>query len=188
MIETIGKNIWLLLTVILPGLFTYGAWRLLLVLYPSHILDSEAFTAIDNSGIITTSIIISIAILQQAVGISIEFIMSMIAKITQKYSKSFYSLFWERFELTSAGLLNEKSSRTIGKLFLSINIFAGLLLLLFYFKFYESLNFDHWILKFLVFFLIFNLTTIIFRMYNALSVIKKCNNDNKNNMKTHPNA
>ena len=183
MIETIGKNLWILLTVILPGLFTYGAWRLLLVLYPSQILDSEAFTAIDNSGIITTSIIISIALLQQSVGISIEFILSLIAKITRKYWEGFYSLFWERFEFASAGILNESSTRIIGNFFLSINIFVGLLLLLFYFSLYECLSFDHWISQILVFFLIINLATIIFRMFNAISVINRCKNEKNNNMK-----
>lgn len=177
MIETIGKNLWILLTVILPGLFTYGTWRLLLILHPSQALAEEVFSSIDESGIITLSMIISIALLQQAVGITIEFILSLIAKKTKHLWNDFYSLFWERFELASAGKLNESSTRIVGNFFLSINIFVGLTLLFTYFSYYELLPVTHWIPKILIFFLLANLATIIFRMFNAISVIKRCKNE-----------
>lgn len=65
MLDTVAKNLWLLLTLVIPGLFTYGAWRLLLLLEPSSRLDVEALKQIDGSGLTSTSVIIAIALLQQ---------------------------------------------------------------------------------------------------------------------------
>lgn len=64
MFETLGKNLWTLITIILPGLCTYGLWRLLLALHPSEILNQEAFNSIDQSSFLTGSIVIGIALLQ----------------------------------------------------------------------------------------------------------------------------
>ncbi len=172
MIETLGKNLWILLTILFPGLFTYGAWRLLLLLCPSTVLAMDAFSYIDESGIITLSIIMAIALMQQAVGISIEYLLSLIAKKQARNQSTFYRLFWERFALASTGQLSENGTRIIGNFFLSINIFVGLCMLLIYFCYYENLPRNHWVAITLTFFVAANLLVIIFRLQNALSVIQ----------------
>ena len=170
MIEVIGKNVWIMLSVIIPGCFTYGLWRLLLILQPSQIINYEHFKRIDDSSLITTCIIISVALLQQIGGIFIEFVLSMIAKLRKNSWENFYCFFWDRFELSSKGQLNENSTRIIGNCFLSINILVGMIILLIYFTMFESLTLSHWTPKLLLIFLAINLLTIFFRINNALSL------------------
>lgn len=64
MLEAIAKNLWFLLTLIMPGLFAYGAWRVLLLLEPSKRLNIDALNQIDSSAIASVSIIIAVALLQ----------------------------------------------------------------------------------------------------------------------------
>lgn len=180
MFELIGKNLWILLTVIIPGFFTYGLWRLLLILEPSSILNNEQFKNIDESGLITISIITAVGLLQQIVGIFIELLLSLIARLKKNSWKSLYSFFWDRFEYASKGLLSESSTRIIGNCFLSINIFVGIIILMAYFMLFESLTFCHWIPVILMMFLIISILIIFFRINNALSVIKEIKNKNKN--------
>ena len=73
--EMLVKNLWTLVTIVLPGLFTYGLWRLLLLLNSSLYLTSEEFFNLDQSSIITWSLIISIDLLQQSLAIVLEFVL-----------------------------------------------------------------------------------------------------------------
>lgn len=84
MLDTLAKNLWLLITVGIPGMFTYGVWRVLLLLEPSNCLDTEALKQIDGSAIASASIVIAIGLLQQAVGISIESLLAFLAKSGRK--------------------------------------------------------------------------------------------------------
>ncbi len=106
MLDTVAKNLWLLLTLVIPGLFTYGTWRVLLLLEPSVRLDTEALKQIDSSAIASASVIIAIALMQQAIGIVIESVLSLLVKIRITEWSNFYSLFCERFALSSAGKLD----------------------------------------------------------------------------------
>ena len=81
MLEAVAKNLWLLLTLVIPGLFTYGSWRVLLILEPSAHLDINALNQIDSSVIASASIIIAIALLQQAIAIAIESVLALLSKI-----------------------------------------------------------------------------------------------------------
>ena len=174
MLEAVAKNLWLLLTLVIPGLFTYGAWRVLLLLEPSTRLDITALDQIDSSAIASASIIIAIALLQQAIAIAIESVLTLLAKFKEKKWPNFYSLFCDRFTLSAAGKIDENATRIIGNFFLSINMSIGLILLLIYFLLYESMCANQWIPLSIIVLLIATLITTIFRMLNAKWTIEEC--------------
>ncbi len=174
MLEEIAKNLWLLLTLVIPGLFTYGAWRALLLLKPSVKITIEVLSTIDGSAIASICIIIAVSLLQQAIAIAIECALALLAKILRNKWPNFYSLFCERFELSAAGKLNEHATRIIGNFFLSMNMSVGLSLLLLYFLAYEGMEINHWIPIGIISLIIMTLITTIFRMLNAKWVIKEC--------------
>ena len=174
MLETVAKNLWLLLTLVIPGLFTYGAWRMLMLLEPSTRLDVNALNQIDSSAIASASIIIAIALLQQAIAIAIESLLSLLARVQKKKWPNFYSLFCERFALAAAEKLDENATRIIGNFFLSINMSVGLSILLLYFLAYESMNINQWIPIGIISLLTATLITTVFRMLNAKWVIEEC--------------
>ena len=173
MLDTVLKNLWTLITIILPGLFTYGAWRLLLILQPSNVVNLDDFSSVDQSSTITWSIIISIALLQQAIGITIEYFLYMIANYREKEWPNFNKLFSKRFELAKSGLLNKYETSVIGNFFLSLNVLVGLLFLLCYFLYYEGLQITNWVSLLIIFFMIVNSIAIIFRMKNAINIVKE---------------
>ena len=177
MLETLGKNLWTLITIILPGLCTYGVWRLLLVLNPSEIIKPEAFTTIDQSSFLTGSIVVGIALLQQIVGLLIEFSLYIFSKFTKNYNRNFYSLFYKRFEYAKRGKLNTYSSSVIGNFFLSINVFIGLGLILCFFILFENLIITHWIPILLIIFMSLSCIVILFRLLNAIQVVKDIKNE-----------
>jgi len=177
MLEAVAKNLWLLLTLVIPGLFTYGIWRAILLLEPSRRLAVDAFSQIDNSALVTTSIIVAVAVQQQAVAIVVEAALSLLAKIMQKKWPNFYALFCERFALAAAGKLDENATRIIGNFFLSINMSIGLGLLLFYFLAYESMELTQWVPKGLIVLLAATLITAVFRMLNAKWIVEECKKD-----------
>lgn len=180
MLEAVAKNLWLLLTLVMPGLFTYGAWRAILLLEPSRQLAVDALSQIDDSALVTTSIIFAVALQQQAVAIVIEAALSLLAKIMQKKWPNFYALFCERFAFAAAGKLDENATRIIGSFFLSINMSIGLGLLLLYFLAYESMGLTQWVPIGLIVLLAATLITAIFRMLNAKWVVEEFK-------KNHPN-
>lgn len=176
MLETVAKNLWLLLTLVIPGLFTYGLWRLLLLLEPSSRMDINALNQIDKSAITTACIIIAIALLQQAIAIVIESMLAFLAKIQKNNWPNIYSLFCERFVLAASGKLDENATRIIGNFFLSVNMSVGLSLLLAYFSAYEGMTISQWVPLSLVIILVATLITSIFRMFNAKWVIENAKN------------
>ncbi len=177
MLETLAKNLWILLTVVMPGLFTYGTWRLCLLLDPSgkpNIIHGIA--GIDDSAIASASIIIAIALLQQAVAIAIESALALLAKAMKTKWPNFHALFCERFAYASAGRLDENATRIIGNFFLSMNMCIGFSLLLLYFMAYEKMPIGDWIPAGLIVLLAATLMTTIFRMVNAKWAIGECKN------------
>lgn len=67
-------------------------------------------------------------------------------------------------------MLNRSS--VIGNFFLSINVFVGLGLNLFFFLRYEGLTINQWVPLFLIVFMILSIVVIVFRLLNALQVVK----------------
>ena len=174
MLEEVGKNLWLLLTIVIPGLFTYGAWRVLLLLEPSKRITIEALKQMDDSALVTTCIIFAIALLQQAVSIVIETVLTLLAKTMKNKWPNLHALFCERFVLVAAGKLSENAIRTVGNFFLSTNICIGIVLLLIYFQYYETIESHHWIIIGLKVLLAAAVITAIFRMFNAKWIIEEC--------------
>lgn len=171
MLETLGKNLWTLITIILPGLCTYGIWRLLLVLNPSEIINPDTFDTVDQSSFLTGSIVVGIALLQQIVGLLIEFSLYIFSKLTKNSNIKLYTLFYKRFEYAKKGKLNTYSSSVIGNFFLSINVFIGLGLILCFFMFFENLIITHWIPLLLILFMSLSCIVIFFRLLNAIQVV-----------------
>ncbi len=174
MLEAISKNLWLLLTLVIPGFCTYGIWRLLLLFEPNTSLNIEAIDKIDDSTILSSSIIIGIALSQQAFAIAIEAILALVSKLKKKSWPNLYSLFCERFELTVADKLNESATRIIGNYFLSVNMSIGIIYLLFYFVVFKCLSICHWIPIALIVLYSATLITIAYRMLNAKWAIEEC--------------
>jgi len=172
--EAVVKNLWLLLTVVIPGLFTYGFWRLLLLLEPSKYLDYESLKQIDDSAVASTAVIIAFSLIQQAFALAIESSLALVATFQQKRWPYFYSLFRERFVLEQRGELNDHAIRLVGGLFLSINIAVGLLLLALYFLCYEHLEQNHWVVIALFVFFVAAFASIVYRMVIAKQVIAAC--------------
>jgi len=142
MLEEVAKNLWLLLTWVIPGLCTYGAWRAILILEPSRYLTDSALSQMDNSALVTTCIIFAIALLQQAFAIVIEAALALLAKKMNRIWPNFYTLLCERFELAAEGKLNQDATRIIANFFQTTNISIGLGFLLLYFLYYEQMNYS----------------------------------------------
>ena len=178
MLEAFAKNLWLLVTLVVPGLFTFGVWRLLLLLEPSQCIQVEALKQIDGSTIVSLSVIIAVALLQQSIAIVIEAALTLVVKSREQKWPHLYTLFYERFELAAIGKLDENTTRTIGNLFLSINIGIGLFLLLVYFLAYENMDIEEWIPISIIVFLTATIITAVFRMFNAKWVVEACKKNN----------
>jgi len=140
--EAISKNLWLLLTLVLPGFFTYGLWRLSLFFVTERPLTDAALKQIDESTLTTTCIIFAFALMQQAIAIMIESFIYFLLNRKKKTKKSkktsdersiLKTLFCERFKLTAKGKLNERAERMVGNFFLSMNMCIGICLLIGYF-------------------------------------------------------
>lgn len=68
---SIFKNLWSTLTVIVPGLVTYGTWKLLLLSGNNWRIDETGLAKVDES-VFLTACVVAIAILQQALAITLE--------------------------------------------------------------------------------------------------------------------
>jgi len=181
--EAISKNLWLLLTLVLPGFFTYGLWRLSLFFVTERPLTDEALIQIDASTLTTTCIIFAFALMQQAIAIMIEaFIYYFLnkKKESKKYKKTtdersiLKILFCERFKLTAKGKLNERAERMVGNFFLSMNMCIGICLLLGYFIGYIGYEKSIPVIFGLTFLLPAALIATYFRMIIAEKVIIEC--------------
>ena len=176
MIEALAKNLWILITVVIPGFFTYGVWRILILLTHNEglNLDMCMLELIDNSALVTLSIIIAVALLQQAVAITIEAALAKYAINNKEKYPNFFSLFCKRFAYMSSEKFDERTIRIIANFFLSTNISIGLSFLLIYFMLFEKMGLNEWIPISLIVFIIIVVITAIFRMYNAMWSIEAC--------------
>lgn len=108
------KNLWLLLTLAIPGATTYGTFRIILLLNGSTRIDKTAFEKIDTSGLLTTCIIVALAVLQQAIAIPIEPLLSAIFNRHRRKYNAYCLLFSQRFKRAAGGDLNEEATRILG--------------------------------------------------------------------------
>lgn len=169
--EILAKNLWLLITIVLPGMFTYGILRLFFLLSPSTVLDANAFNDVDSSALLTSCVIVAIAVLQQSIGLLIEFVFYAMVRKKNK-ATDMKKLFYERFTLKPKNDSDNSTTNVVGNFFLSLNVFIGILMLLIYFLFFEDLSFSHWIPLLLLFFMLVLVFNLIFRYRTAIQVIK----------------
>lgn len=172
MLEALAKNLWLFLTLLMPGMCTYGAWRVLLLLDPPAHLSIDALNQIDESAIASASVIMAIALLQQAIAITIEAALAQLARIKKGKWPNYFALFIERFSLAASGRFDESVTRIVGNFFLSLNMCVGLSLLLVYFLAYEDKSISDWVPVGITLLLTAALLATAFRLQNAISAVK----------------
>jgi len=161
MIETVSKNLWLLLTVVLPGFFTYGLWRLSLFFISVKPLSDDVLKQIDSSTLTTTCIIFAFALIQQSVAIAIESLLYRFGKLKSTKSK-FRILFCDRFDLAAKNKLNENAERMVGNFFLSLNMSIGIGMIMGYFLIHVGFAFSRQVILGLSLLLIATLATTCF--------------------------
>jgi len=111
--------------------------------------------------------------LQQTIGITIEYFLYIVANYKEKKWPNFNKLFNKRFELAKNGLINKYETSVIGNFFLSLNVLVGLSFLLCYFLCFEGLQITNWVSLLIIFFIIVNSIALIFRMKNAINIVKE---------------
>jgi hypothetical protein len=166
------KNLWLNLTVVIPGLVTYGTWRLLLFFVGEEKTALSASNQIDQSLILSACLIFAIALIQQAFGITIEALLTLFFYLTRRKFKYCYRLFYGRFSSIAKDEYTEGTLRTIGQFFLSLNLMIGQALVLLYFLKYEDQAIDSWVIRILYFTIAITLIVAIFRCWNAKKSIQ----------------
>jgi hypothetical protein len=137
MIGDLAKNLWFLLTLVIPGLVTYGTFRLLLFMDGVDANLAGRLDKLDDSTFLAVSVVLAIALSQQAIAISIEALLAAIAVRFKDRAPQFHELVCERFKLAAKGKMSEDATRITGNFFLSMNVTVGLLLILAFFLGYE---------------------------------------------------
>ena len=170
MIESLAKNIWLSLTILMPGFFTYGTFRIFQLFAPGNASTCAVLQQIDSSAITSASVIVAIALLQQSIAITIEFILASVSCRKEKKWPNFHFLFCQRFQYEAKEKLNQNEIRIIGNFFLSLNMCIGLMLLFLYFVIYEGMYIGQLIPFVLILLFIAAFLSTIFRLKNAKKV------------------
>lgn len=176
----IAENLWLTLTVILPGMVTYGTFRLVSLLIDYQGID---FTAIDDSLVLSLCVLFAIALIQQAIGIFTEALICAVLHPLYKYKRwcsNLHKLFIGRFSSIGRGEFKEKENllRTIGQFFLSLNLAVGLVLVLVFTLNAQNpagvspVDVPSWLTPTLVIVIIIAVAAAVFRCWNALEAIK----------------
>ena len=174
--DPIVKNLCLSLTILMPGMVTYGTLRIVILLTGFNAIN---FQKIDDSTILSLCVLFTVALLQQAVGISIEASLATFFRINKSKFKNAYELFCERFSCLARETLNEDVKRTIGQFFLSLNLTVGQILILIFLIFVENpegtntMNKPAWLFLIIEIVIIFAVIVTIFRCSNAIQVIRE---------------
>ncbi|MFZ5643612.1 MAG: hypothetical protein ACOY46_08485 [Bacillota bacterium] len=177
----IGNNLWLNLTVILPGMVTYGTWRLVILLIGYKGID---FTAIDHSIVLSVSVLMAFALIQQVIGISIEAALTFFFYVKRDKWRHAYLLFAERFSGLAENKFNEDVLRTIDKFFLSLNLAVGQVLIFLFIlavqnpQGIETVNKPLWLYYTSGITIAFSVIVAIFRSWNAIKSIRIIYSDN----------
>jgi hypothetical protein len=167
--EELTKNLWLLLTIVLPGMATYGVFRLLIVFYDCK-ADTAVFEKLDNSTLVSACLVAAIALMQQAISIGIEALLAQIVKLFQKQIPNYYQFFCNRFQMLATGKLTDGSTRIFGYFFTSVNITIGQLLLLAYLL-HAGLNYGNEPVRIVTVLVLAGIVSSWFRLCNAVSII-----------------
>lgn len=170
------KNLWLNLTIVLPGVATYGIWRLIIQLIAYRGID---FKTIDDSALLTMSVLLAVALLQQAVGIAIEAVLAGIFTLARSSWPNAHRLFVGRF----AALVHERYSqpvlRTIGQFFLSLNLLVGECLVILFVAVVKNpeclptVNKPPWLFGLLGVMIGITAIVTVFRAWNATVVVRE---------------
>jgi hypothetical protein len=173
--ELVPKNLWLNLTVLLPGMVTYGTWRIVILIIGYNGID---FTSIDKSTILSLCVLLSVALIQQAIGIFIEATIALFVQINKKRWRAAHALFVERFSSLAKDRLNEDVLRTIGQFFLSLNLAVGQTLVLTFTNVAKNpegknlINVPPWLPLILVLVIVIAVIVAGFRCWNAIEAIR----------------
>lgn len=167
MLNALAKNPWLVLTLVLPGLATYGIWRMILLMDTPDDALATSLKPLDSSAILATSVVFSIAVVQQAIAIAIEAVLALFTALFKDEAPELHALFCSRFGLAATGKLDENATRIIGNFFLSLNVSVGLGLLLFFFLAYQHKPLNSPVPMILSGMLLAGMATTAFRLFNA---------------------
>ena len=185
--EIIAKNLWLTLTVILPGMVTYGTFRLVSFLIGYQGID---FSTIDDSVVLSLSVLLAIALIQQAIGIFIEALIAGVVHLVhlhKAWCSNLHKLFVERFSSLGKGKFTEDVLRTIGQFFLSLNLAVGLILILVFTSFAQNpagisaVNVPPWLPIALGVIIAIAIVVACFRCWNAVEAVKPQAADDESN-------
>jgi hypothetical protein len=169
--DSLFKDAWATLTIAIPGLVTYGTWRLLLLFGDGWSVNGERLAQADDSAVLSTALIAAIAIVQQAVAISIEAVLGGLSALAGSKARAWQKLLLRRFKVAAKANLSDDARRTIGQFFLSLNVTVGLCGLLLYFRVAENLEATSPVAVVLSFAIVFALATCLFRAWAAKEVM-----------------
>ena len=168
--EELAKNLWLLLTIAVPGMATYGTFRLLLLFMHEPGIDRSAFQTIDSSGVLTTAVILAIGTVQQAIGITIESGIALVCTRCRDRHPNFHSLFCQRFRLAASGKLGQDATRILASVFTSLNVMVGQLMILMFLLWCADKS--NWGEKVVIScFAAAAFISVVFRVRNAVSIV-----------------
>jgi hypothetical protein len=171
--DALMKNLWLLLTLVIPGMATYGTFRLLLV-FDKGAISSAMFEKIDSSTLVTTCIVTALAVIQQAVAIAIEAGLAFACTRLKRGHEDYYSLFCDRFKMAARGELNEQATRIVGSFFTSLNVTIGQCLILSYLLWYENRDIrNSAAAQIILAFILVGTVSATFRLCKARSIISE---------------
>jgi len=169
--DELMKNLWLLLTIVIPGMATYGTFRLLLV-FDSGSVNSSTFDKIDGSALVTTCIVTALAVIQQAVAIAIEAGIACACTKFKRGHEAYHSLFCDRFKMVARDELNENATRILGNFFTSLNVTIGQCMILSYLVWYENKDIlESAAAQIVLALIVVGVISTTFRLSNARSII-----------------
>ena len=122
MLNSLSKNIWLVLTIVIPGIFTYGLFRIFLFVDGTAVFNN-LFYSIDSSLSINACVVVVIGLIQQMFGILLEALIAIRSK-----DGPLKRLVWNRHFKKVAS--TDREQLATGQFYLSLNITIGLLFLL----------------------------------------------------------
>ncbi len=168
--DELAKNLWLLLTLVLPGMTTYGSFRLLVALDAIRI-DKALFDKLDGSALLTACALTALALGQQAIAMVVEAGLAAACSACKRRTGKYYILFCERFKMAARGDLNESATRIIGSFFLSLNVTIGQGVVLCYLVLHERLSAADGAVRVIAVFAAVALISTVFRLINAASIV-----------------
>jgi hypothetical protein len=169
--DELMKNLWLLLTLVIPGMATYGTFRLLII-FNKGAISGSMFEKIDGSALATACVVLALAVLQQAVAIAIEAGLAFVCGRLRQGHEEYYLLFCERFKMAARGELNEHATRILGNFFTSLNVTVGQCLILSYLLWYENNDLrESAAAQIILAFILVGTASAAFRLCNARSII-----------------